>query len=158
MLQKLDKYKESKEEVQIEKTLKLINTVIDNSEKKYNLEIESLITKEKSENITIIVINDIIYINDYTKKKEFSVPLNTTLYQFKKTLTTHYSIEFDEIKLSQEREIPDYYNSRTIKELPINYNDPITISRLFTSSYTEPEMMINNKLNPKAVRCFKVIF
>jgi hypothetical protein len=138
LLQKLDKYKASKEEVQIEKTLKLINTVIDNSEKKYNLEIESLITKEKSESITIIVINDIIYINDYTKKKEFSVPLNTTLYQFKKTLTTHYSIEFDEIKLSQEREIPDYYNSRTIKELPINYNDPITISRLFTSSYTEP--------------------
>jgi len=86
------------------------------------------------------------------------VPLNSTLYQFKKIVVTSYSLEFDEIKLSQEREIPDYYNSRIIKELPINFNDPITISRRFNSTYTEPEMIINNKLNPKAARCFRVIF
>lgn len=115
-------------------------------------------TKEKSDTITLVIINDIIYVSDYTKKKEFVVTMNMTLAQFKKMLTNSYSIEIDEIKLSQDREIPEYYNSRTIRELPINFNDPITISRKFTSAYSEPEMVINNKLNPKAVRCFKVIF
>jgi hypothetical protein len=86
------------------------------------------------------------------------VPLNTTLAEFKRTLRRSYSIELDEIKLAQDREIPEYYNSRTIRELPINFNDPITISRKFTSAYSEPEVVINNRLNPKAVRCFKVIF
>lgn len=48
VLKLLEEYKASKEIVQIKKTLRLLNIIIDNSEKKYNLEIESLITKEKS--------------------------------------------------------------------------------------------------------------
>jgi hypothetical protein len=101
LLAKLQSYKAEGAERQIEKTLKLINILIDNSEKKYSLEMDSLVTKEKSENITIVVLNDIIYINEYTKKKEFAIALNSTLYQLKKTLATSYSLEFDEIKLSQ---------------------------------------------------------
>lgn len=81
-----------------------------------------------------------------------------TLYEFKKSLTTHYNIEVDEVKLSQEREIPEYYNSRVIKELPINLNDPLSLTKRYINTYYEPEMLINNKLNPKAVRCFKIIF
>ena len=121
--------------MQIKKTMRLLNIIIDNSEKKYNLEIESLITKEKSENVNIIIINDIVYVSEYSKKKEINVSLNMTLYQFKKLLTTLYTIDLEEIKLTQEREIPDYYNSRIIKELPINFNDPITLSRRYISTY-----------------------
>lgn len=117
-----------------------------------------MITKEKSENVSLIIINDIVYVSEYAKKKEISVSLNMTLYQFKKLLTTLYTIDLEEIKLTQEREIPDYYNSRTIKELPISFTDPLTLSRRYISSYHEPEMLLNGKLNPKAVRCFKVVF
>lgn len=81
-----------------------------------------------------------------------------TLYEFKKLLTTHYNIEVEEVKLSQEREIPEYYNSRVIKELPINLNDPLSLTKRYINTYYEPEMLINNKLNPKAVRCFRIIF
>lgn len=59
----LEEHKTSKEIVQIKKTMRLLNIIIDNSEKKYNLEIESLITKEKSENVNIIIINDIVYVS-----------------------------------------------------------------------------------------------
>jgi hypothetical protein len=55
--------------VQVEKTLKLLNIIIDNSEKRHNLAIDSLATKEKSDSLTLVVINDIIYVSDYTKKK-----------------------------------------------------------------------------------------
>jgi hypothetical protein len=81
-----------------------------------------------------------------------------TLYEFKKLLTTHYNIEVEEVKLSQEREIPEYYNSRVIKELPINLNDPLSLTKRYINTYYEPEMLINNKLNPKAARCFRIIF
>lgn len=53
----------------MDKNLKLINILIDNSEKKNCLDIESLVTKEKSELITVIIINDIVYVNEYSKKK-----------------------------------------------------------------------------------------
>jgi hypothetical protein len=154
----LEQYKTAGQVTQVRKTLRLLNIIIDNSEKRFNLEIESLITKEKSETVSLIIINDIVYVSEYSKKKEIPVSLNMTLFQFKKLLTTLYTIDLDEIKLTQEREIPDYFNSRTIKELPINFNDPLTLSRRYVSTYHEPEMLLNSKLNPKAVRCFKVIF
>jgi hypothetical protein len=87
--------------VQVKKTLKLINILIDNSEKKNCLGIESLITKEKADNINIVIINDIVYVNEYSKKKDFVVPLNMTLYEFKKLLTNSYNLEVEEVKLSQ---------------------------------------------------------
>lgn len=62
-MKELEKYKERKEYVQVKKTLKLINILIDNSEKRTCLGIESLITKEKSDNISIVIINDIVYVN-----------------------------------------------------------------------------------------------
>ena len=30
--------------------------------------------------INIIIINDIVYVNEYSKKKELTVPLNMTLF------------------------------------------------------------------------------
>lgn len=45
-----------------------------------------------------------------------------------------------------------------IKELPINLNDPLSLTKRYINTYYEPEMIINNKLNPKAARCFKIIF
>lgn len=142
----------------MDKNLKLINILIDNSEKKTLLNIESLATKDKSEMITVIIINDIVYVSEYSKKKEYTVPLNMTLFEFKKMLTTHYNIEIDEVKLTQEREVPEYYNSRTLKELPVNLNDPLSLSKRYINTYYEPEIMINNKMNPKAARCFRLIF
>lgn len=81
-----------------------------------------------------------------------------TLYEFKKLLTNHYNLEVDEVKLSQEKEIPEYYNSRILKELPVNLNDPLSLSKRYVNTYYEPEIVINGKMNPKALRCFKVIF
>ena len=63
------KNKTDKQYTQVDKNLKLINILIDNSEKKNCLDIESLVTKEKSELITVIIINDIVYVNEYSKKK-----------------------------------------------------------------------------------------
>jgi hypothetical protein len=67
------------------------------------LNIESLATKDKSEMITVIIINDIVYVSEYSKKKEYIVPLNMTLFEFKKMLTNHYNIDVEEVKLTQER-------------------------------------------------------
>ncbi len=78
--------------MQVKKTLKLINILIDNSEKKHFLDIDSLVTKEASDKITVIIINDIVYVNEYSKKRELTVPLNMTLYQFKKELTKYYNL------------------------------------------------------------------
>jgi hypothetical protein len=69
LLGKLEGYRSRGEYVQVEKTLKLLNIIIDNSEKRHNLAIDSLVTKEKSDSLTLVVINDIIYVSDYTKKK-----------------------------------------------------------------------------------------
>ena len=103
-------------------------------------------------------MNDIVYVNEYAKKRELTVPFNMTLYQLKKEITKYYNLEVEEVKLSQEREIPEYYNSRILKQLPVNYNDPISLSKKYINTYYEPEMLLNNRLNPKVVRCFKVIF
>jgi len=40
-------------------------------------------------------------VNEYSKKKDFVVPLNMTLYEFKKLLTNSYNLEVEEVKLSQ---------------------------------------------------------
>ena len=45
-----------------------------------------------------------------------------------------------------------------MKELPVNLNDPLSLSKRYTTTYYEPDIMINNKMNPKAKRCFQVIF
>jgi hypothetical protein len=94
VLKLLEEYRSQGAVSQVRKTLRLLNIIIDNSEKRYNLEIESLITKEKSESVSLIIINDIVYVSEYAKKKEISVSLNMTLYQFKKLLTTLYTIDF----------------------------------------------------------------
>ena len=60
-------------------------------------------------------MNDIVYVNEYAKKRELTVPFNMTLYQLKKEITKYYNLEVEEVKLSQEREIPEYYNSRILK-------------------------------------------
>ena len=78
--------------MQVKKTLKLINILIDNSEKKHFLDIDSLVTKEAADEITLIIINDIVYVNEYSKKRELTVPLNMTLDQFKKELTKYYNL------------------------------------------------------------------
>ena len=45
-----------------------------------------------------------------------------------------------------------------MKELPVNLNDPLTLSKRYITTYYEPEIVVNGKMNPKAVRCFRVIF
>ena len=73
----------------IDKNLKMIIILIDNSEKKDDvLGLESLRAKEKSELVKISVI----FNNKNTKNKEFVVPLNLTLFQFKKILANHFEI------------------------------------------------------------------
>jgi hypothetical protein len=151
-------HKQAKEYLQVDKNLKLINILIDNSEKKTCLDIDSLATKENAEMITVIILNDIVYVNEYSKKKEYVVPLNMTLFEFKKLLSSNYNLDIEEVKLTQEREIPDYYNSRTLRELPVNLNDPLSLSKRYINTYYEPEILIGSKMNPKAARCFRVIF
>ena len=101
VIEKFHIFKQEKSYLQLEKTLVLIGILIDNSEKKYDLSIDSLITKEHSDSINLIIVNEYSYASDYSKKKEVSVPLNATLYQLKKALTKEFNYEVEEIKLSQ---------------------------------------------------------
>ena len=77
--------------------LKIISILIDNSEQRDFLDLESWVTKEKFETITVSILNEMSYVSGNHKKKEFIVPLNLTLYNFKKLLASHFEVEIHEI-------------------------------------------------------------
>ena len=68
------------------KTLKLIEIVIDDSEKMYEGKIDSLLSRKKAEPIKYMIINEVSYVTDSIKKFDCILPLNYTLLDVRKTL------------------------------------------------------------------------
>jgi hypothetical protein len=81
------------------KTLRLIEIVIDDSEKKCDARVDSLLSKKKSEAVKYTVINEISYITDSIKKQDLVVPLNTTLLDLRKLLAKEYSLTWQEVRI-----------------------------------------------------------
>lgn len=76
----------------------------------------------------------------------------------RKLLAKEFSVPWREVKIVGIRELKDHENSRTLKELKLNPNHPLTVSRRILSSHQDIELMPGDKMEPRAVRCFKVIF
>lgn len=152
------KYVEEKEYRLVGKTINLIQVVINDSEKNVETNIDSLTSKKKFEEVKFIIINETSYSSDMVKKLEKVLPLNMPVIRLRKLLAKEFNIGWQEIKIVGVREIPDYENSMTLKEIKLNPNTPLTITRRILMSQTEGEIIIGDEMNPKAVRCFEIIF
>lgn len=68
------------------KTIKLIEVVINDSEKNVDTNIESLTSKKKYEEIKFIIINETSYSSDIVKKVEKYIPMNMPVIRLRKML------------------------------------------------------------------------
>lgn len=112
--------------------------VINDSEKTVETNINSLISKKESDSAKFIIINEVSFISsDSLKKSDLVIPMNTTIMRLRKILGKKFNITWQEVKIVSHKEIEDYDNSRTLKEVKLNPNQPLTISRRITSSVNE---------------------
>ena len=132
--------------------------MIDDSEKNNETEIECLLNKKKTQLVRFIIINELSYVSDSIKKIHIDCPIGLSLMGLKRKLSKEFTVAWKEIKVVANRELRDYENGRTLEELKLNPGQVLTISRKIISSYQEVELIHGDKFNPKAVRCFKVIF
>ena len=142
----------------VDRTIRLLEVVINDSEKNTETSIESLISKKKSEEAKFIVINETSYNPDAVKKIEKIIPLNTSVIRLRKILAKEFNLGWQEVKIVSTKEIQDFENSQTLKEIKLNPSVPLTASRRTIISETEGELFLGDTMNPKAIRCFQIIF
>lgn len=119
-------------------TIKLMEVVINDSEKNVETKINSLISKKEADSVKFIIINELSYISsDSLKKSDMVLPMNTPIIKLRKLLAKKFNLAWQEVKIVSNKEITDYDNSRTLKEIKLNPNQPLTISRRVASSQTE---------------------
>ena len=93
------KYYEEKEFQMAGKTIKLIEVVINDSEKNIDTNIESLTSKKKFEEVKFIIINETSYSSDIVKKVEKYLPMNTPVIRLRKILAKEFNLTWQEIKI-----------------------------------------------------------
>lgn len=76
------------------KTLKLIEIVIDDSEKNCDAKIQSLLSKKKAESIKYLIINEVNYVNESAKKLDLTIQQNQTLLELRKTLAKQFNVSW----------------------------------------------------------------
>lgn len=129
---------ESKSYHMLVQTIKLMEVVINDSEKNVETKINSLISKKEADSVKFIIINELSYISsDSLKKSDMVLPMNTPIIKLRKLLAKKFNLAWQEVKIVSNKEITDYDNSRTLKEIKLNPNQPLTISRRVASSQTE---------------------
>lgn len=104
--------------------------VINDSEKKYDANIDSLLRKKnKHEKVKFMVINEIYYSSQNVKKSDIFLEMNTTVMDLRKKLAKEFDCTWQEIRISSNREIPDHQNSKTLHELHLNPHIPLTVTK-----------------------------
>eukprot|EP00919_Chromeraceae_sp_WS-2016_P019122 GHVR01045542.1.p1 GENE.GHVR01045542.1~~GHVR01045542.1.p1 ORF type:complete len:105 (-),score=15.45 GHVR01045542.1:4450-4764(-) len=104
------------------------------------------------------MINDVAYYSDGVKKIDVTLPINSTLFELKQQLAKQLDITWQEIRIVGKKELDDLLNCRTIKELRLDPSDTFTVSRRALPTYVEAEIIIDDKIQPKALRVFTKIF
>lgn len=122
------------------RSLKIIDFIIDESEKDCNSHIKSLATIRKGETLLLDIVNTAYHSFDSpSSNKNFNIKTtsNSTLFEVRSVIATHLSMTWQELKMTQRDELPDILNSRLIKELNLKLNDPIKVSKRFTNQVNE---------------------
>lgn len=63
--------------------------------------------------------------------------LNSSLINLRKTFGKEFKVPWKEIKVVANTELKDIKNSRTLQELKVTPNNPLTISRRLSPSHEE---------------------
>lgn len=61
-----------------------------------------------------------------------------TVMDLRKKIAQKYDLTWQEIRITSSREIPDHQNSKTLQEIQLNPNTPLTITKRIIYM-TEPE-------------------
>lgn len=147
----------SKQYHKIPKVLKILNLIIDESEKGGPVQLKSLAMFKKGEQVTIDILNENAYMSDSNKSFQVKIDSNNTLFDLKKAIAKQISSTWQEIKLHQKEEIPDVYNGRLIKDCQIKYNESIKVNKRHIL-HPQEELLVNNKLSSRASKAFEGIF
>ena len=103
MLKNLKEHHKGKDERKIKSTLRLIEIVIDDSEKGNETEIECLLNKKKTQLVRFIVINELSYVSDSIKKTHIDCPIGLSLMSLKRKLAKEFNVAWKEIKVVANR-------------------------------------------------------
>lgn len=93
------------------------------------MQLKSLAMFKKGEQLTIDVLNENAYMSDTNKSFQIKIDSNNTLFDLRKAIAKHISATWQELKLNQKEEIPDYYNGRLIKDCGIRYSESIKVNK-----------------------------
>ena len=114
MIKKLKVVYESKEFPKIERTLNMIEMVVNDSEKYQELDIVSMIKCRKTSFVNVTVINDVSYAGDSIRKENLYEKRNISLLQLKLKIASKVNLPLEELKVVGKFELTDYYNSYTL--------------------------------------------
>jgi hypothetical protein len=91
-----------KEFHKIPRVLKILDLVIDESEKGGPVPLKSLAMFKKGEPITIDILNESAYMSDSNKSFQVKTDVNITLLELRKLISKQMSVTWQEVKLHQK--------------------------------------------------------
>ena len=141
----------------IPRALQILILIIDESEKGGPAPLKALATFKKGEQLTFDVVNENAYLGDSNKSFQIKIDSNNTLFELRKHIAKSMTLTWQEVKMSQKEEISDLFNGRLIKDTPLKLNESLKVNKRFTSQLQE-DLIVNNRLSPKAIKAFQNVF
>ena len=147
--------------------LRMITDVIDKTESKQFVKNVSLSSYYRGKTATMNVDNKISVSYNTPKSIEIKVAGNTTVHQIKHMISKEIKrTTWKNIKLSRglkKIEIPDKFNSRTLRDAGISLGDKLTSEHRPTPTMKAEPLILtawdnSPYVNPKALKAFKQIF
>ena len=137
--------------------ISLISKILDESEKKGVGSLKSHSALIKGELLTFSVANEVSWGSEVPRKIDLRLHSNITIYELRIKVSKHFKVTWDEVKLvrSQQKEIKDNENGRTLGDLRIRNGEELTASKRPTNSTPQVELVDSNgSLNPTAKKIF----
>ena len=138
--------------------LKLISSVMDESEKLGIGNLKSHSGLVKGELISLTIINDVSGGADVPKKAEIRMHSNTTIFGLRVEIAKQFKATWDQVKLVRRpdsKEIKDNENGRTIREIRLKNGEVLTASKRPTPPIPQVNLIQgDDTLHPTAKKIF----
>ena len=137
--------------------LSLLTKMLDESEKAGVGDLKSHSGLIKGELLTFIMTNDVSWGLEIPKKIEMRMHSNMTIFELRGQAAHYFKVTWDQIKLtrSQQREIKDSDNGKTLSDLRIRNGENLTASKRYTRPIEQANLVDSDgSLNPLVKKIF----
>ncbi|EAR94410.2 ubiquitin carboxy-terminal hydrolase (macronuclear) [Tetrahymena thermophila SB210] len=156
----LQKQTQEGDSEKIKRCIMIMESILDESEKKGNGGLKSLMSLSKGELITLC-FQTTYYNSDIPNNFSFKMYTNDSVMDLLYKVGLYIKCTYEEVALAvaePRREIEAKENGKSIAELRLKNGEKLLVSQRKGSPVKEEELLINGEINPKAIRIFKKWF